>query len=123
MKVGSDPLDEIVEHALCILRDAVLLRFLGEGGLDFFKFVGFVQIGDFSGAEDVVDVFEECIVHGLSVVEEEDCWLVLYPSHEVESLQIYQLRKDRVLTDFADNSCITKISSPQMFRTDFIEEL
>ncbi len=43
-----------------------------------FKFIRLVEIGYFSWAEDIVDIFQESFLYNLSIHKQEHGWFVLY---------------------------------------------
>lgn len=96
MKIGSDPINQVIEHVCGSVINAIFLgricqsspdldSFMGNfrlktwdgiennskeaGGRDLFKLIRLVQIGDFPAAEDVVDVLQEGFFHHLGVHE------------------------------------------------------
>lgn len=59
-----------------------------ENEANLFKLFWFVQIWYFSAAEDVTDIFKECLLQSLSVIKQEHCWFVLDTGEEIQALQI-----------------------------------
>lgn len=57
------------------------------------KLIWLVEIGHFSGAQDVVDVLQEGLVYDLSVVEQEHGGLAVHACQTVQLLDV--CRRDR----------------------------
>ena len=55
---------------------------------NLFKLFGFVQIWNFSTAENVADVLKEGLLQSLGVIKQKYCGFVLYTSQKVQALQI-----------------------------------
>lgn len=52
------------------------------------KLIWLVEVGHLSGAQDVVDVYQEGLVYNLSVVEQKHCWLVVHAGQTIQLLDV-----------------------------------
>ena len=81
-----------------------------DDGTNLFKLIRLVEVGDFSAAEDVVDVLQESLLHHLDVIEEEHCGLVLHTALEVQLLQVWGQKQEDSTQPFSPMKVINQRS-------------
>lgn len=60
------------------------------------KFISFVEVGNLTTTEDVVDILKEALFYYLGVIEDENSWFVINSCLPVQPLQIWGRKKIKV---------------------------
>ena len=89
MQIGTDTIDQKVEHISRRILDALFLRVVGQLVSYLLKLIRFEEVRNLTARQNVVDVLQETLLGDLLISEQKDSLFVVNTRLLIQFLQIY----------------------------------